>query len=202
MTQQLNPVLAADVPTLANHSQRARQHSAAPCWFVVAAKPKYEGKAAEALMSICVDTYLPACRSEVPHGRGQTRRVMKPMFGRYFFVRCLPTPEAWAPIARAAGVCRLLSSRHGNGDIAPTPVPEGAIEVIRLLEAELAAKQPFQSGDIVRIKRGPFASLYAELTSAIDTDQRVSAIIEIMGRRATLRLSASNVQLASPQVPS
>lgn len=200
--QQLKPPTAPDVGGVDGHTHRTTKHPVAPSWFVVAAKPKHEDKAAEALMTMCIETYLPTCRAEVPHGRGQTRRVTKPMFGRYFFVRCLPTPEAWAPIVRAPGVCRLLSSRRADGDITPTPVPEGAIGVVRLLEAELAAEQPFEAGDIVRIKYGPFASLYAELTSAVDADQRVGALVDIMGRRAALRVSVFNLQPANHRIAS
>jgi transcription antitermination factor NusG len=195
--QHLKPFLAPDV----GHPQRAAKHPAAP-WFVVAAKPKHEAEASQALMGVCIETYLPMYPTEVPHGRGRMRRVNKPMFGRYFFVRCLPTPETWASITRAPGVCRLLSSRGADGDIAPMPVPEDAIDVVRLLETELAAEPVFGPGDVVRIKRGPFASLYAELTSAVDADQKVSALVDIMGRKTPLNVSASDLAHASNRVAS
>jgi transcription antitermination factor NusG len=54
----------------------------------------------------------------------------------------------------------------------------------------------------VRIKRGPFASLYAELTSAVDADQKVSALVDIMGRKTPLNVSASDLAHASNRVAS
>jgi transcription antitermination factor NusG len=191
-------------------------------WYPVCAEPKHEKLARDELAEKGLIPYLPLERVLVNKSYGKIKPETRAMFTGYLFVKCLPTPTHWSKITSARGVRWLMMI-----DGAPPVVPPGAIELVRLVEAEdmeaefrriqreqaeiehqreiEAGKQRalqglksqilwhFSEGDRVRIKSGPFAGFYADLTSAVDGHDRVKALISILGGVTPLEISAFNI---------
>ncbi len=157
--------------------------------------------------------YLPIEPRRERGGHGRIRTVWRPMFGLYFFIRCLPTECGVA--ARLRGVRRLLT----DVDRRPVCIDDGQIEVIRLIETEKAEAEgvrqhraaaealakaggrsgiiwDFAEGERVRIKNGPFARFYAELRTAVDVHDRLMAEVVMFGRKTVTELSAFEVERA------
>jgi transcriptional antiterminator NusG len=117
-------------------------------------------------------------------------------------------------VRSARGVRRFL----GN-DGHPQTVDDDRLEVIRLVEAEKANDERlraiaehaaakaraggrsgivwhFAQGDQIRIKTGPFAGFYAELTDAVDVHDRIRAFVSLFGRQSLVELSAFEIEKA------
>ncbi len=180
-------------------------------WFAVNTEPKHETLAREEIADHGVVVYLPLFTRQERHGKGRMRTVSRPMFPGYLFARCELNDRNYHAIKSARGVHRLL----GNGR--PHYIDPGALEVVRLKEAEFAEKEArrvaieeaariakeggksgiiwhFTAGDRVRIKTGPFASFYAELDSAVDSHDRLKALVHIFGRKVPTDLSAFDIE--------
>jgi transcription antitermination factor NusG len=99
-------------------------------WYTVCAEPRHETLAKSELAECGLLPYLPMEPRLERHGRGRFRSVARPMIPGYLFVKCLPTAEHLHKVTAARGVRKLVTF---NGS-APA-VPEGAIEVVRLVEA-------------------------------------------------------------------
>jgi len=185
--------------------------SVAGDWFAVNTEPRHEKLAKEEIADHGVVVYLPMFSRQESHGKGRMRTVSRPMFPCYLFARCELSDRNYHAIKSARGVHRLL----GNGR--PHYIDPGAMEVVRLTEAEFAemdanrqvmaeaarlAKEcgksgivwHFSAGDRVRIRNGPFASFYAELESAVDSHDRLRALVHIFGRKSPIELSAFDIE--------
>ncbi len=181
-------------------------------WYVVSIEHQQGLLAKAEIEARGLDAYLPMVPKTEYHGRGGQRTVWRPLFGLYMFVRCAPTQ--WGLASAARGVRRFLG-RNGS----PEPIEDRHIEVIRLVEAEkqeyaqqIAAMEEaaakaraggrsgivwkFAEGDRIRIKNGPFAGFYAKLTSAVDTHDRIRALIGLFGGQSLTELSAFDVEKA------
>lgn len=182
-------------------------------WYVVCTEARQEQIAKSEIGDRGLVPYLPIEPRRERHGRGQMRTVERPLMPSYLLVKC--EPEDWHKVTSARGVRRLL----GIG-AAPRSLPDAAVEVIRLREAELweaeahrreveeAAERAkaggrsgviwhFSAGDRVRIKAGPCAMFYADLVSAVDGHDRVNAVIKLFGQVWKTELSAFNIEPAS-----
>lgn len=173
-------------------------------WYVAALKPRHEQLAKGEIAKCGLVVYLPMAACHERHGRGSMRTVWRPMFGAYLFVKLdLDADDDWRRVTSARGVRRLLG-QGGNAE----PVPMGAIEAIRLYEGDVAELESerikrsgrsglawhFTPGETVRIKAGPFAQFYAELETAVDSHDRIRALVSIFGRSTALELSALDIE--------
>ena len=169
-------------------------------WYAVAISGRQHKLACEDIAALGYVPYLPLEIITEAHGRGTVRTVERPMFGPYMFVRCPSIPQCWRQIATARGVAELVGTMGK-----PSRVHHGEIEAIRLFEAESysasAAKKTrtgtvwhFSPGDIVRIKGGPLASLYAQLETSVDEHDRIKATVHIFGRSSLTDLSAYDIE--------
>ena len=167
-------------------------------WYAVNTKPRQEGLARGEIALIGFAVYLPIIMMRENGGRKKPRMVERPMFGSYLFVCCQSNAELWGRIRAARGVHRLLGDKEH-----PMPIAEGAIEAIRLHEAEAAQAQPrrksgiiwhFSAEESVRIKSGPFMGFYARLKSAVDKHDRVRALLQMFGRDSLVELSAHEIE--------
>lgn len=179
-------------------------------WYVVSIEHQQGALAKAEIASRGMVAYLPMIPRSERHGRGGHRLVWRPLFGLYMFVRCVRSQ--WGLATAARGVRRFLG-RNGQ----PEPIEDHGIEVIRVVEAEkheeaqrlitleeAAAKARaggrsgivwhFAEGDRVRIKNGPFASFYADLTAAVDVHDRIRAVMDIFGTQSLVELSAFDVE--------
>lgn len=179
-------------------------------WYVVNFEPKRWKLAKSELAERGLVPYVPLIYGPESHGRGQVRSGERPMLGCYMFVQC--EPRDWGTVTSARGVRRILGFEGRT-----VPVPEGAIEVLRLQEslsfereaerlrlqdaariAKLKGRSGiiwhFSAGDQVRIKNGPFSGFYAQLESAVDSHDRIRAVLSLFGRSNVTELSAFDIE--------
>lgn len=165
-------------------------------WFLAQADSRRERDACASVSDLGMPTYRPiVVKDEVKRNRLVTQE--RSMFGAYFFVRCEATAENWHKVRTARHVRCLLTVGGGKW----LPVPDGAMEVIRLVEAQhsdpvLSSKfvWHFSVGDQVRIKSGPFAHFWAKLESAVDAHGRLTALVDIFGRQTRIQLEARQIE--------
>lgn len=181
-------------------------------WYVVSIEHQQEDLARSEVACRGMVPYLPLIPKRERHGRGSQRTVWRPLLGLYMFVKCLP--RQWNLVTSARGVRRFLGM-----DSCPMAIDEYRIEVIRLVEAEKAEEEGarltqeediakaraggrsgivwnFSEGDRVRIKNGPFAGFYADLTTAVDVHDRIRVLVNCFGRRSLVELSAFEIAKA------
>lgn len=191
---------------------KSNQHSrclVGGSWYVISLEP-HQGRLATAeLAQAGLVPYLPLSYGPERHGRGQVRSGARPMFGPYMFVKC--EDQHWGLVTRTRGVRRILGF-EGR----PESVPEGKIEVVRLQEAlsfdhetERLRREAvvagarergksgivwqFSAGDVVRITSGPFAEFNAQLSEAVDSHDRIRAVVSLFGRESPVELSAFQI---------
>lgn len=181
-------------------------------WYVVSIEHQQEQLARHEVAARGLVAYLPQIAKHERHGRGRQRTVWRPLFGLYMFVKC--EPRHWGLVTSARGVRRFLGQ-----DSRPEAVDDNRMEVIRLVEAEKAEDERaraeresalakakaggrsgitwhFAEGDRVRIKNGPFAGFYADLTMAVDSHDRIRVLVNCFGRRSLVELSAFEIAKA------
>lgn len=181
-------------------------------WYVVSIEHQQEDLARSQVAGRGMVAYLPKIPGRERHGRGAQRTVWRPLLGMYMFVKCLP--RQWGLVTSSRGVRRFLGM-----DSRPMAIDEYRIEVIHLVEAEKAEEErkraadeaavakaraggrsgliwSFSDGDRVRIKNGPFAGFYGELTAAVDVHDRIRVLVNCFGRRSLVELSAFEIAKA------
>lgn len=189
-----------------------RECTAAGDWYVVSIEHQQEDLAKHEVAGRGMVAYLPLIPKRERHWRGSYHTVWRPLLGLYMFVKCLP--RQWSHVTSARGIHRFLG-KCGR----PQAIDEYRIEVIQLVEAEKAAAEraralaeesvakaradgrsgivwPFVEGEQVRIKTGPFAGFYAELTAAVDVHDRIRAFVNLFGRQSLVELSAFEIEKA------
>lgn len=179
-------------------------------WYAVRFEPKRWKLAKAELAERGFVPYVPLLYGPEDHGRGQMRHIERPMLKSYMFVKC--EPRDWGQVKAARGVSRILGFEGRT-----LPVPDGAIEVLRLQESlsfereverikTLAAARiakdkgksgivwQFSPGDMVRIKSGPFAGFNAQLESAVDSHDRLKALVSLFGGQTRSDFSAFDIE--------
>lgn len=163
-------------------------------WYVVHTQPHGESRALANLLRQGFKAYLPRYRGRRSHA-GRVDSVAKPLFPRYLFVAMDITRERWRAIHSTFGVSHLVSS----GD-APTPVPPGVVEAIRVHEDAdgwilLGTPRSIAVGEPVRVLDGAFADQVG-LFAAMSDDQRIDVLLDLLGRQVRVTLPARSVVAA------
>jgi transcriptional antiterminator RfaH len=126
-------------------------------WFAVWTGNGCEDAAAEDLDARGIEVFLPRVRTARRH-RARSRTPVRPLFPGYLLVRFAPTPGAYARVASADGVLRIL----GEGWDAPSAVPDAQVQAVRRIVTVTAEARPalwLALGDPARIVAGPLAGL-------------------------------------------
>jgi transcriptional antiterminator RfaH len=163
-------------------------------WYVVQTQVNGEMKAAQNLVQQGYEIYLPRYLKRRRHAR-KVDFTAKPLFPRYMFVAVDTATQRWRSIQSTFGVARLVS----NGDD-PAKVPDGVVGALKAREDDkgfikLEAKPDFVPGDKVRVLAGAFMDNAGLFSSMADQD-RVSILLEMLGRKVRVLLDADMVALA------
>ncbi|GAA2179394.1 transcription termination/antitermination protein NusG [Brooklawnia cerclae] len=135
---------------------------------------------------------------------GQKKTVTRTFMPGYVLVRMELTDESWAAVRHTASVTGFVG--HAN-----QPVPLDMDEVERMLTPSVQAKVAaagqtptkrrkkvevvdYQVGDSVTVVDGPFAGVHATITEINPHNQRVKAMVEILGRETPVDLTFAQVQ--------
>jgi transcriptional antiterminator RfaH len=163
-------------------------------WYVVQTQINSESKAAHNLRRQGYEVYLPRYLKRRSHAR-KVDLAVKPLFPRYIFVAIDVASQRWRSIQSTFGVSRLVT----NGDD-PAVVPGCIIHALKSREDEkgfvrLDNKASFAPGDKVRVLAGAFMD-YAGLFSGIAEHDRVSILLDMLGRQVRVFLDADIVAAA------
>lgn len=134
---------------------------------------------------------------------GQKKNVTRTFMPGYVLVRMDLTDESWAAVRHTPSVTGFVG--HAN-----KPVPLGLDEVEGMLTPSVQAKVAaagqaprrrkkvevvdYQVGDSVTVVDGPFAGVHATLTEINPHNQRVKAMVEILGRETPVDLTFPQIQ--------
>jgi transcription antitermination factor NusG len=146
-------------------------------WFVVNTQPHKEALVGANLRRQGFEVNLPQVARVVRHARS-TRRVLRPLFPRYLFIRLDLASQRWRPVLGTVGVTTLIMDGER-----PRAVPAGVVEA--LVEAADGSggfdfRNRLRVGETVRFLAGPFADRLGRLVAMRDRE-RVGVLIEILG---------------------
>ena len=163
-------------------------------WYAVHTHASAEFKAQEHLRRQSYQTYLPRYAKAIRHAR-RTHQVLRPLFPRYLFVSLDLATQGWRSIRSTIGVTDIVCF----GD-RPASLPSGFIESLRSQEDESGKihRAPFRrlkSGDSVVILDGPFSRLVG-ICERMTDDERVSILLDLLGRKVRVRLDIEAVEAA------
>jgi len=162
-------------------------------WYLIHTKPRMEKQAEENLNRQGYETYLPMVKTR---RRRNSRyiNVVEAFFLRYLFIHLSSKIDNWAPIRSTLGVSRLIQF----GGI-PAIVPVELISSLKANENELGLqemeKKEMKTGDRVTIIDGPFAG-YSGIYSKKKSTERVTILLDIVGKRSELIISKHDLLLA------
>jgi transcriptional antiterminator RfaH len=162
-------------------------------WYALHTDPKVELMVVEALGQHGIETFLPETRAEKI---GQKQRRI-PLFPGYLFINVDLNEEDPAHWRWVAGVRYIVS--YGDW---PVPVPGEVIRLIQkkieALESDTAASTcPFQRGDKVRIKEGPFKAMLGIFDGPLHPKSNVRVLLCGLSNAARLRIKPSKLKKVS-----
>lgn len=159
-------------------------------WFVVHTKPKQETRALTNLERQGYDCFLPTIPKKRVRGKS-FETVREPLFSRYLFIELDTTlsGKSWAPIRSTLGVSKLVAFSSEPARVSPE-----LIQLLREQEAALAESPlvQYQTGDIVRIKNGPFKGLEA-VYQMDDGESRAMVLIELLHKPTRLGVEVGDL---------
>ena len=147
-------------------------------WYAVLTKPRREGVAEENLRNQGFHVYLPRLATERRRG-GKWIRALEPLFPRYLFLAA-GRSQTFAPVRSTLGVASMVSF---GGQ--PAVVPPSVIDALKGREVPdtgaCGASAPFEPGDPVEFRAGPFAGLEG-VFSLEAGEARVYVLLEFLGK--------------------
>jgi transcriptional antiterminator RfaH len=159
-------------------------------WYTLHTKSQQEARVAARLSELEIETLAPQVWQV---DRAGVRRQVA-YFPCYLFVSSeltsLPTSRwQWTP-----GLRHIVSF-----DGAPAVVPVAVIELIRSKVEELnrnqgAPRSRFRPGDPVRITKGPMADMAALFERECTPGERVSVLLDFLGRVCRVRVAAADLE--------
>ena len=135
---------------------------------------------------------------------GQRKQIKRTVLPGYVLVRMDLTDESWSTVRHTPSVTGFVG--HSN-----SPVPLSLEEVEKMLApavvaaANAASDTPsrrkkkvevadFAVGDSVMVVDGPFAGVHATITEINVNNQRLKALVEILGRETPVDLTFPQIQ--------
>ncbi len=146
--------------------------------------------------SLEVFTPLEVNRVQVRNGRGNSRgkvqwvETVKPYFPGYIFVR----------VAMCGEFCRRMRSEKsvvgfvtGALDALPAVIPDSQLAEFRGGPIEVERPKPFDDGDTVTVKDGPFQGI-SGVIHKVDSRDRVKVFLSLFGQSVSADLGFEQVE--------
>lgn len=161
-------------------------------WYLIQFKPKSHRLAEHNLHRQGFQTFLPMQKIT---RRTASRFVsdLKPLFPGYMFVSVNSELAPWRTINSTIGVSRLVSF-EGK----PKPLPLQLISGLMLrcdASGTILPPKSLNEGNSVEMLTGPFANFVATVAT-IDPEQRIWVLLDFMGQKARMQVSADPLQLS------
>lgn len=194
---------------------RERLHTEPGDWYVVHTYSGMENRVKQNLESraktLNMEDYIYEAvvpTEQVEELRGnQRKQVTRTILPGYVLVRMDLTDESWSTVRHTPSVTGFVGH-------AQDPVPISLDDVEKMLapsviaEAQLKAEQAgrptsrkrkvevadFNVGDNVMVVDGPFAGIHATITEINVSNQRLKALVEMLGRETPVDLTFAQIQ--------
>ena len=158
-------------------------------WYALHTKPHKEKSVALLLREHDIETFLPMI---IRHG--STVQKNEPFFRGYVFASLNLESGKTGPWRWTPGLRYIVS--YGDD---PIPIPE---EIIQMVDREAQAMSawaetrthPFNPGDTVRIKKGPFQDMLAIFQGPTTPSERVQVLLTALKHSVRVRTEASNLE--------
>ncbi len=180
-------------------------------WYVLHTQSGYENKARQNLdartksmnmESKVLEVVIPM-QDVVELKQGKKVVVQKKMFPGYLLVRCRLDDESWGVVRNTPHITGFVGAGH-------KPSPLRRKEVEEFLGAapdegaepsgvkvgaggKTAFKSPFEVGESVRVKDGPFADFQGEITEINEDHLKLKVLVNIFGRETPVELEFAQV---------
>lgn len=165
-------------------------------WLVLTTEPQRETLAASHLFARHFKTKLPQVRVEARRGHRRKKvAVARPMFRGYLFVRFAFGIDSPSRVTSAPGVHNFLRIGERYAFIS-----DDEMRAIEMIEDELMKPKEvngpsaiFDVGEEVRVAEGAFSGLNGRISS-LDDDERVSILLEMLGRKVRTQIEADSLE--------
>ncbi|MDH5698951.1 MAG: hypothetical protein OEZ41_03205 [Nitrospirota bacterium] len=161
-------------------------------WYLIHSKARQEDVAELNLRLLGVETFCPRLR-ELKSTRSKAQREGEVLFPGYFFIRVDMT-TGYRKVTYAHGVLRVV--KFGA---APAVVEEEIIDSIRERVHNGFVLPPpsasLESGQIVRINKGPFHGVEAIFEQALNGTQRVALLMKTVAFQGRMVIDRNCVGL-------
>lgn len=167
-----------------------------PPWYCVRTHPKHEHIAAAQLLEHAdLEVFLPRIRYRRVTRLGPAW-VTEALFKDYLFAR-FDLAVALRRVQHARGVCRVVHF----GDHWPTVADAAIVELWTAMGGQdlRVIDEGLQAGDAVQINVGALSGLQAVVTRVMPAKERVSVLLEFLGRQTTLELDRNQLSIAADQ---
>jgi transcriptional antiterminator NusG len=206
------PVDESDPGQIALETFRTELRSKVGDWYVVHTYSGMENRVLQNLenrvSSLNMEDYIYEVivpTEEVTEIRnGQRKQVKRTVLPGYVLVRMDLTDESWSTVRHTPSVTGFVG--HSN-----SPVPLSLDEVEKMLAPSIMAAAnaatgtparrrkkvevaDFAVGDSVMVVDGPFAGVHATITEINVNNQRLKALVEILGRETPVDLTFPQIQ--------
>jgi transcription antitermination factor NusG len=175
--------------------------SRCPQWFCVHTKPSHETQAITSLKTISsstqenvgvIETYFPQIRTKISVA-GHDRNLLRPLFPRYFFVKC-----DWEKAARFVKsrpqVLSIVQFGAFPSIVSPNVIDELKSFSLTSNEEVLDAISQLKPGQRVLIKSSFFKGMEAEFLSSSNSGQRVALLLNYLQSDTRLILEHPHLQ--------
>jgi transcriptional antiterminator RfaH len=162
-------------------------------WYVLHTKASAEKRVASILSQRGVKIYLPMIQT-ISDGFSKQPANLEPLFPGYLFAMFdlnLGNPANWKWIPGL----RYLVSFGGVAVTVPDEIV-GAIErkICKLQASRVGRFAPFNPGDVVRIKDGPYADMLALFERSCTPGKRVEILLEALDRSYKVKIAPDKLE--------
>lgn len=157
-------------------------------WYAIYTKHQHEKKCADLLRQKSIEVFLPLYES-VRRWQDRKKVLSLPLFPSYVFLRS--NLEARLNILNTPGVFFIVGNARGA-----CPIADADIESMRAIigsRLPVESHPVLQSGDPVRIRRGPLAGIQGILTRVNNQDRLVLSV-EPLRRAISVEVNVADVE--------
>ena len=173
-------------------------------WYVVHTYSGMENRVSSLNMEDFIYEIVVPTEEVTEIRNGQRKQVRRTVLPGYVLVRMDLTDESWSTVRHTPSVTGFVG--HSN-----SPVPLSLDEVEKMLAPAVVAAATansdspskrkkkvevadFAVGDSVMVVDGPFAGVHATITEINVNNQRLKALVEILGRETPVDLTFPQIQ--------
>jgi len=160
-------------------------------WFVISTKVRREQFAQDQLGRRGVATFLPRIMEPA---RTSSKPTIAPLFPSYLFVN-IDLEEQYFDVVWTPGVRKFI----GFGAL-PSAVDDAVIDFLQAQVGDEGVLRPvrvFKTGDLVRIKRGPFEGLVGIIENPGCGRGRVRVLMELLRRQTRVEVPEQIIERVS-----